>query len=64
MGENELMVNIPYSRLEVLLDTETRSEVLKTMVMKNDYVSNEKIADILGFKLPPYKRDKDPKEVV
>ena len=53
MNENELMVTIPYGRLEELLDTETRAQVLQDVTIASKYnIDREEIATILGFKLP------------
>jgi hypothetical protein len=59
MPENELMVTIPYSRLEQLLDMETRAEVLKVRVTKNSFIGQEEAADILGFVLSIKKNEGD-----
>ena len=48
-----LTVTIPYSRLERLLDIETRAEVLKQEIVSSKYsVDREQAARILGFSFP------------
>lgn len=49
---DDLAVTILYSRLEQLLDIETRAEVLKQEIISSKYVDKEQAARILGFSLP------------
>lgn len=59
MADNELMVNIPYSRLEQLLDIESRAEVLKVRITRLSYLGQDEAADILGFTLPVKENEGD-----
>ena len=50
---NELMVTIPYDRLEELLDIETRANVLEELTIASKYnMDRETIARVLDFELP------------
>lgn len=58
---NELMVTIPYDRLEELLDMETRAEVLKKLTIASKYnMDREEIATVLGFSLPAETKEEGP----
>ena len=53
---DDLTVEIPYSRLEQLLDIETRAEVMKQEVIASKYsIDREQAARILGFSFPVEK---------
>lgn len=59
MNDEELMVTIPYDRLEKLLDIETRAAILEAITIASEYrIEKEEIARILGFTLPA-KNKKD-----
>lgn len=54
----ETVVSIPLSRLEHLLDTETRAAMLEQYTQGERYcISREKVAHYLGFELKEYKED-------
>lgn len=57
-----LTVTIPLERYEQLLETETRTEILTEMLIKNSYTRTEEVLRIIGTPKAIKKADKLRKE--